>query len=79
MEELEFLLESDENILEAEICDVQTTKGEEFGISMTIGLSEKQISERVLDNTKAQTFDQIEIVLTEKQLRKILKTIKEYK
>lgn len=81
MEELEFLLEGDKNILEAEICDVETKKGTEVGISLTIGKSDEQCAEivsKLKESEPTPTFEAFEIVLTKRELNKILKLMKEY-
>lgn len=81
-EELQFLLEGDENILEAEIGDVVDKKGKaSVGISLTVGMSEKNIEEAVkiigIENIQKITTG-FEIILTKSDLKKINKLIKEY-
>lgn len=82
MDELEFLIENDENILEAEIGDVVDKKGNEtVGISLMVGMSEKNIEEAVkvigVENIQKIT-NGFEIVLTKSDLKKINKAIREY-
>lgn len=81
MNELDFLLE-DENILDAEISDVVDKDGKEtIGISITVGMNEKQV-ENLLELVGPELTKKIpsgfEIILTKGDLRKINKLLKEY-
>lgn len=78
---LKFLLNSDYNILDAEIVSIETDKKSTTGISLTIGHSDKDIekvfSQHQLGDPDPQ-FATFEIVLTKKELKKISKLLKEY-
>lgn len=82
-EELEFLLKSDGNILEAEICDVIDKDGSNVvGVSLVIGTSEEEIIKIVSELKEGELqpeWRSIEIILIEKDLKKILNLIKEFK
>jgi hypothetical protein len=71
--ELEFLIERENScILEAEITDVISSNGKDIGISLTIGASYEEM------NDPNEKYVQYEIVLTKKELNKILKIMKNY-
>jgi hypothetical protein len=68
MENLDFLTDSDEHIIEAEICDVSLGEG-----INTVGLS---LTVMTVSPTGPAA---VEIILTEEQLEEVLERIKEYK
>lgn len=78
MEELEFLIESDESILEAEVVFVDGAKGQEPAISLIVGMSNEDyhtnLSEgKILPGTPSGQ----EIIFTASMLKKMIKVIKE--
>lgn len=83
MEELEFLVGSDENIQEAEIvyCSTGDSGKETIGLSLVVGMSEKQIDDlcNLVDPEKIHQIPTgFEIILTKKDLKKILKIMDSY-
>jgi len=80
MEELEFLTDSDENILEAEVVFVDGNKGLEPAISLIVGMSNEDYQSNLSEGKiLSETPSGHEIILTEGMLKKMIKTIKENK
>jgi hypothetical protein len=80
-EELKFLIESDEHILDAELVDIQTIDEKSLGLSITVGHSEKDILEKINviePNNNLPEFAAFEILLTKKDLTKIQKLLDKY-
>lgn len=71
MEELDFLLKSDSNIVEAEIVDVMVDGEFQVGLSLMVGENPNNIN----DST---TLTQYEIILTEKEIKRVLSLIENY-
>ena len=81
-EELKFLLDSDENISDGEICEYEDEDGKGgWGLALTIGPTETEINEMIKKNNGVFGDEIVyrEILLTEKDLKKVLKLIKEAK
>ena len=71
MEELDFLLKSDSNIIEAEIVDVMVDGELEVGLSLMVGENPNNFND-------SQTLKQYEILLTEKEIKRVLSLIQNY-
>jgi len=84
MEDLEFLIEKEKNILEAEICDVQYLDGKaEVCLSLVVSMETEeqmaQIMSELKDGDPQPEFRAVEIMISEKDLKRVLKQIKEFK
>lgn len=84
MEELDFLIDNEKNILEAEICDVQYADGKnEVCLSLVVSMETEsqmaKIMSELKDGDPQPDFRAVEIIIGERDLKKVLKQIKEFK
>lgn len=82
MDELKYLTECDENILEAYITDITTTDGDTDGILMVVGMSENQLNDYCIKQVsekaeKSIATNSYEILLTRDVIEKMYNELKE--
>lgn len=80
-DELKFLTDADQNISEAEICEyVDENHKSGMCITLSVGPSDSELDEMIKKNNGVLGSEPIyyEILLTEKDLKKILKLMREY-